>query len=200
MPKLQAVLDRVLAKRPTDRPADAVALLAELDAAFAPETPVRARVPVWARVVIGAGIASSAILVVLVAALSGRPAAPAAAIPAIPPLPPHPAKIFFDTALVAQASRGKTPAERARARELAEKLELGKQVDWLSSYALDLAEEKSCRDRRDAVLALRKLGDPRAIPALKKAKGRSGGFLGLQAVNGCLRSEADEAITFLETK
>ena len=101
---------------------------------------------------------------------------------------------------VSQASRGKTGPQRARARALATELGLGRQVDLLTSFTLDLTQGGSCRDRRDAVLALRKLGDPRAIPALRRARGRSGGFLGLQAVNGCLRTDADEAIAFLETR
>jgi serine/threonine-protein kinase len=101
-------------------------------------------------------------------------------------------------ALVEQASRGKVKELRRRARDLAEREGITKQVDLVSSYSLDLQQGKTCAERREAVPRLRALRDKRAIPALKKARGRSGGFLGLEDINTCLEKDAKEATEFLE--
>jgi hypothetical protein len=101
-------------------------------------------------------------------------------------------------AIVDAASHGKTAAIRRRARELAEKLGIERQVDWVQSYSLDLQQGSSCKERKEAIPRLRALRDKRAIPALEKARGRKGGFLDLQAVNGCLDPDAAEAIQFLQ--
>jgi hypothetical protein len=98
--------------------------------------------------------------------------------------------------LVEQVARGRTPPIRARARELA--AAAGLEVDLVSSFTLDLQQGATCRERRDAIPRLRALGDKRAIPPLKRARHRSGGFLGLSQVNACLEREAAEAIEFLQ--
>ena len=90
---------------------------------------------------------------------------------------------------------------RQRARSRAITLGITKEVDFVSSYALDLQHGPSCQDRREAVAKLRALADKRAIPLLHKAQkqvGRSGRWRG-QPINGCLVEEADAAIRYLES-
>ena len=61
----------------------------------------------------------------------------------------------------------------------------------------DLATGKTCADRKEAVAQLAALGDPAAIPALKKARYRgTGGVLGIgeSNANACLRADAEKAI------
>jgi hypothetical protein len=103
-----------------------------------------------------------------------------------------------ESAVAEQASRGKVKELRRRARELADDMGILKQVDLVSSYSLDLQQGSSCKERREAIPKLRALRDQRAIPSLKKARGRSGGFLGLEDINDCLDKDAKEAIEFLE--
>jgi hypothetical protein len=96
------------------------------------------------------------------------------------------------------ASRHKSRELRQRARGMAETLGVVGKVDQLESYALDLKDGKKCEDRREAIPKLRGLKDKRAIPILKKAKNRGGGWFGLSDVNSCLEAEAEEAIQTLE--
>ncbi len=100
--------------------------------------------------------------------------------------------------LVEQASRGRLAAARARARELASAAGVAGEVDLLASFTLDLTGGASCKERREAIPRLRALGDKAAIPALRRARGRTGGFLNLRAVNACLEKDAAEAIEFLQ--
>jgi serine/threonine-protein kinase len=72
-------------------------------------------------------------------------------------------------------------------------------VDKVGSYTLDLQQEKTCEERRDAVAHLRKLGDRRALDALRRARRRGGGLFGLlSGSNECIRKELDDAIKALE--
>ena len=100
--------------------------------------------------------------------------------------------------VIEHASRGKTPAVRKRAREMAEERGLSADVDWVGSYSADLAQGATCKDRREAIPKLRALRDKRGVPALKKARDRRGGFLNLADVNDCLDRDAQEAIDFLQ--
>jgi len=80
---------------------------------------------------------------------------------------------------------------RARMRTLAEELGLGSRIDRVRSYGLDLAQGKTCEDRRHSVAQLRALGDAAALPALEKARDRG-------KRNRCLRTAAEDAIRYLE--
>jgi hypothetical protein len=62
----------------------------------------------------------------------------------------------------------------------------------------ELENAKACKDRRRAATDLRDLGDKRAVDALRRAKERRGGFLGMQRMNGCASREIDDAIRVLE--
>jgi tRNA A-37 threonylcarbamoyl transferase component Bud32/tetratricopeptide (TPR) repeat protein len=57
-----------------------------------------------------------------------------------------------------------------------------------------LQKGRSCKERKAAALQLIDSGDARYLEALKAARERRGGFLGLQLVNGCMRRELDAAI------
>jgi hypothetical protein len=64
----------------------------------------------------------------------------------------------------------------------------------------DLENGKTCADRKAAIPTLLQLGDPKAIPALKKARSRHrGGVLGIGSsnTNACLKSDAESAIQAL---
>jgi serine/threonine protein kinase len=67
----------------------------------------------------------------------------------------------------------------------------------------DLETGKTCADRKEAVAQLAALGDPAAIPALKRARYRgTGGVLGIgeSNANACLRADAEKAIQDLSSK
>ena len=110
--------------------------------------------------------------------------------------------------LVACAKGCKDERVRRRAAEAAIKLggpqllaEEGKPTVEVS----DALEEKlrtgrSCKERKAAALELIATGDKRYVPALKQARDRSGGFLGLQSVNACMTRELNEAIRRLEAE
>jgi eukaryotic-like serine/threonine-protein kinase len=70
----------------------------------------------------------------------------------------------------------------------------------LKTALRELDGGRTCAARRGAVQRLRALGDPAAIPALRRARVReTGGFLGMGAknANACLRADAEAAITAL---
>jgi hypothetical protein len=104
--------------------------------------------------------------------------------------------------LVACAKGCKDEKVRKRAAEAAIKLggpaliaEEGKPVDSPSAEVLAKLEHgKSCRDRKSAALKLIDSGDKKWLDALRDARDRRGGFLGLQQINGCMRRELDSAI------
>jgi serine/threonine-protein kinase len=67
----------------------------------------------------------------------------------------------------------------------------------------DLEDGKTCTDRKAAIATIVELGDPKAIPDLKRARYRgAGGVLGVGEtnVNGCLTKDADAAIKELSSK
>jgi hypothetical protein len=73
----------------------------------------------------------------------------------------------------------------------------------LAGLTAKLESAETCEARREAVLGLQGLGDPRAIPALKKARYRMrGGIAGFgdTNTNGCLRKDAEAAIKVLEAR
>ena len=73
----------------------------------------------------------------------------------------------------------------------------------LKALLHDLEAGKTCPERRTAVLALQDLGDPRAIPDLKKWRHRMyGGLVGIgeSDANACLTKDADAAIKALGGK
>ena len=104
--------------------------------------------------------------------------------------------------LVRMASSNKNLHTRQSAMAVADKVGLGDQVNRLNSYMLDLKQGNSCAERKDTVAKLRALGDKQAIPALREAQNRTrteGLFRRKTNANACLRTDAEEAVQYLES-
>jgi serine/threonine protein kinase len=104
--------------------------------------------------------------------------------------------------LVRMASSDDVLRTRQRAVTVAEEVGLGDQIDRFGSYLLDLEQGESCAARKDAVAKLRALGDKKAIPALESAQKRirTEGLLKKKVnANACLRTDAAEAILYLQS-
>ena len=78
---------------------------------------------------------------------------------------------------------------RHAVRPVVERYKLGDSIDWLTSYSLDLDQELTCPARRDAVMHLRALNSPKAVPALERATVKK-----LRYRNACLFEDAAAAI------
>jgi hypothetical protein len=89
---------------------------------------------------------------------------------------------------------------RQAAREACGTLDCGKKVNLVNSYALDLAQGKTCEEKRAAVQKLGETGDKRAIEPLSRARAERrsllGGLLGSSG-NACIRKDIDDALTAL---
>ncbi len=98
------------------------------------------------------------------------------------------------------ATDDRRPEFRRYAREGCEEIGCTKQVDLVASYSLDLAQGRSCEEKREAVQRLGATGDKRAIDPLKKARSERrsllGGFLGASG-NACIVKDIDAALTAL---
>jgi eukaryotic-like serine/threonine-protein kinase len=105
--------------------------------------------------------------------------------------------------LVDLASSAKVTHRRHKAMSVADEVGLGDRVDRLGSYLLDLEHQENCPQRKEAVANLRALGNKKAIPALRKARKRmrtEGGFIKRKVnTNACLRTDAAEAIRYLQS-
>ncbi len=104
--------------------------------------------------------------------------------------------------LIDLASEGKDMELRKRARAVAQELGWRDDINLVRSFALDLVQEKSCEDRRQALLELEDLADPRALEAVKKARYRMrGGVLGVgqKNTNRCLKDDAERIAQALES-
>jgi serine/threonine protein kinase len=87
------------------------------------------------------------------------------------------------------AANAKLGEVRRRALAIAEREKISEGIDRVESWSLDLAQATTCEDRLVAIAKLRRSADPRAIPALKRAK-----------TFRCVEREVSEAIAFLETQ
>jgi len=107
------------------------------------------------------------------------------------------------TRLLEMAGEEKDMEVRKRARAIAQELGLGDEINMVRSLALDLAQEKTCEERRKALLELEDLGDARSLDAVKKARYRMrGGVLGVgqKNTNRCLKDDAERIVKSLESK
>ena len=97
--------------------------------------------------------------------------------------------------LVQIASGDRRSELRAAARAACEKVGCGAQLDLVDSYSLDLAQARSCEEKREAVRALAATGDRRAAEPLRKARGVRGPLGGiLGGGNDCVRKDIDAAL------
>ncbi len=103
-----------------------------------------------------------------------------------------------ETALLALTA-SRASKVRQKAQKAIETSNLSDRVDWTRFYILDLKQQRSCEERRQAVASLRALGDPRAIEALKDARYRRRSRSSKRNANRCLREDAIEAIQYLES-
>jgi tRNA A-37 threonylcarbamoyl transferase component Bud32 len=69
-------------------------------------------------------------------------------------------------------------------------------AEWLEQ----LRRGKTCKDRREAAEKLVEMNDRRNLAPLRVARDRRGGFLGLQQINGCMKSLLSDAIDKLEAE
>jgi tRNA A-37 threonylcarbamoyl transferase component Bud32 len=77
--------------------------------------------------------------------------------------------------------------------------EEGKPIDEALAGELEKLERgRTCRERRTAATRIIESGEPKYLDALRAARDRRGGFLGLQLINACMKRELDAAIRKLE--
>ena len=91
--------------------------------------------------------------------------------------------------LIAAAGSGKSVGERAKAADRLVVLGYNDKVPWRQKLELDLVQTGTCEGRRDVVRELARRKDKKSIPALEAARAR--------AANGCLRTDAAQAIVEL---
>jgi serine/threonine protein kinase/tetratricopeptide (TPR) repeat protein len=82
---------------------------------------------------------------------------------------------------------------RHAARPVIDRYKLADEVDWVTSYGLDLEQELTCEKRREAVAHLRALNNPKAIYPLERAVVKR-----QLRRNACLVDDAHSAIGFLK--
>jgi serine/threonine-protein kinase len=97
------------------------------------------------------------------------------------------------------AATEKTFELRRNARDAMAQLECTARVDLVPSYLLDLAQGRTCEERRQAVIQLGRLGDPRALGPLRAARERRAGLFQSARINQCALQELDTAIAHIET-
>jgi hypothetical protein len=176
-PALEAVLARALAKPRAERFATAGAMLEAFDAAIGEQRDADgAEAGRIATGILGGWSQLRRARVVLGLALAGA--------------------IALAVMGVVLARGGDSPAPRGDAP--AAVASLGNEDELYQAAIDELQNGESCRERAGAIPTLRMLGDKRAIPALKRARDRKGGILGLEHINGCLSKDAKEAIDTLE--
>jgi serine/threonine-protein kinase len=101
---------------------------------------------------------------------------------------------------VLRAAVGASGAHRLRALALARDLGAEERVDRVAAYA-GLLADVDCEVRRAAARRLGELGDPAALPALRKAaqaKVETKGFFGAKQAPACAATDADAAARRVE--
>jgi hypothetical protein len=91
-------------------------------------------------------------------------------------------------------------------RRAAKKVLAYKPTSALPVYLKNIATleaAKGCRERKQAISAIEKAGDKRALPSLRylsRASKTGCGFLGLEDCFGCIRADVKDAIYAIEDK
>lgn len=96
--------------------------------------------------------------------------------------------------------RTSQPGRKGASRAAALLLELGQtsRIDRRSLAETELAEAPSCEERLAAVRDLRKMRDPRSLPALRESVRRRFSSMFRDDSNRCLRAEAERTIAELQ--
>jgi serine/threonine-protein kinase len=102
--------------------------------------------------------------------------------------------------LVRLSTEARTADMRRRAMAAVTRLGSAARLDRYRVLSSDLKEAKTCAEKRDAILALKALGDRRAIPELKRMYHARYGFLGRKVAHACVRPELGEALKALEER
>lgn len=84
---------------------------------------------------------------------------------------------------------------RRAAKPVVDRNKLTNEVDWITSYGLDLEQEPTCNKRREAVAHLRALAIPAAAAPLERAVRKR-----MRRRNACLLAEAQAAIRVLKRR
>jgi serine/threonine-protein kinase len=113
-------------------------------------------------------------------------------------LAPIPESLASDFETVVEGTRSAT-RQRAAERILAQP---ESSMPPVVHAVAQLEDERSCEGRRDVVVALGTLGDPRALPMLERLdrNHRGCGFFGRQDCNPCLRDELRTALAQLRAR
>jgi tetratricopeptide (TPR) repeat protein len=99
------------------------------------------------------------------------------------------------------ANEGSDLERRQRAATALDEIGQGKRVDRVSLTMLELRKARTCEERKALVEKLRKMDDPRALPALRELRGRNFGPFRLGSTDTrCMKKELPEAIKALEKK
>jgi hypothetical protein len=104
-------------------------------------------------------------------------------------------------ALVEIAESSPNAGSRRRAYESLKRLGAGDRVDQLTVIAAELRGARTCAERKAILPRVRELGDPRALPLLRRERDRRAGLAGLfQSVNRCMGAELEAAIREIEAR
>ena len=99
------------------------------------------------------------------------------------------------------ANEGSDLTRRRRAADALVDLDEEKRIDRVSLDMLELRKAPTCEEKKDWVEKLRKLGDARALPALRGLRARRMGPISWGGTNvGCMKQELTDAITELDKK
>jgi hypothetical protein len=99
------------------------------------------------------------------------------------------------------ANDGTDLIRRQRAAAALEDIGEGKRVDQVSMAILELKKAQSCEEKKVIVVKLKRMGDTRALPAVRALRGRSLGPLRFGGADTrCMRAELAETISALEEK
>jgi hypothetical protein len=99
------------------------------------------------------------------------------------------------------ANDGTDLTRRQRAAAALDDIGEGKRVDQVSLSILELKKATSCEEKKVIVVKLKRLGDTRALPALRGLGGRRFGPVRFGATDTrCMKTELAEAIAALDEK
>jgi eukaryotic-like serine/threonine-protein kinase len=100
--------------------------------------------------------------------------------------------------LVRLTTEGRTAEMRKRAAAAVTKLGAAGRIDRYRLLATELKEAKSCAEKREAIAGLKALGDPRAVPDLKRMYNARFGLLRHKVAHACVHAELGDALKALE--